>query len=92
LLLHKVVDGLDRIINDGIIIYKLFLPGDWTFDLGLDFPYQVSSSGVHWIGPHRSLGFSVPLGCTADGPSLTSGTGMCPADSAPVNPVAVGEN
>ena len=61
---------------------------NWTFDLALDFPHQGSGSGVHWICPCKSLGFSVPLGSVADGPFLPTGTGRSQAGSDPVNPVA----
>ena len=92
MLLHQVIDSLDRIINDGIIIYKLLLPRNWTFDLGLNFPYQVSSSCVHRIGPHRSLEFLVPSGFVADDPFLPLETDRSQADSVPMNPFAFEEN
>jgi hypothetical protein len=92
LFLHQVIERFDGIVNHGILIGKLLLPGDWTFDFGLDFPNQGFGLGVHWIGPHRMSGFSVPSGPAAGGPTLPSGTGRSLADSDPVTPVAVEGN
>ncbi len=55
LLLHQVINGLYRIVNDGILIDELLLTGNGTFDFKLDFPQEGSGFAVHCLVPDKSL-------------------------------------
>jgi hypothetical protein len=91
LLLHQVVDGLNGMINHGILIREFISTRDWTLDLGLNILYQFPGVTIHLSAPGSRFELSVPLSAFAEYPFHSSGIGRSQAGSAPVSPVAVGE-
>jgi hypothetical protein len=88
LLLHQVVDGLNGMINHGILIRELISTRDWTLDHSLNILYQFPGVTVHLSAPGSRFELSFPLSAFAEYPFHSSGTGRSLVSSAPANPLA----
>jgi len=47
LLFENVIKSLDRIVDHRRFVAEFTISCDWTFEFGLDFPYQGSGVVIH---------------------------------------------